>query len=90
VTIFNRRNALVGYLTLKALERRRSRKQLRRKAPKIALLGLVSLGLVAAIAAVFVRRHRGEAEQSDTFTAEDEAEIVGEYVTANPEPIPAT
>jgi hypothetical protein len=91
VNIFSKRNALVGFLTLKALERRRSRRQLlRSKGPKIALVGLVSLGLVAAIAAVLMRRHHGEQEQIESLMSEDEGEIVGEYVTANPEPFPAT
>ena len=90
MNIFSKRNALVGFLTLKALEQKRKRKTLRRKAPKIALVGLVSLGLVAAIAAVLVRRHHGEEEQIESLLSEDEGEIVGEYVTANPEPFPAT
>ena len=91
MNIFSKRNALVGFITLKALERRRTRRELlRRKGPRIALVGLVSLGLVAAIAAVLVRRHHGEEEQIESLMSEDEGEIVGEYVTANPEPFPAT
>jgi hypothetical protein len=92
VTVFNKRNALVGFLALRMLKRRRRNRrigQLRRKGPKIALfslLGLASLGAVVGIVAVL--RRRGE---DDLGLGEDvESEIVGEYVTASPEPIPAT
>jgi hypothetical protein len=88
VTVFNKRNALVGFLTLEALKRRRRAKQLRGKAPKIAffsLLGIVSLvGIVA-----LVLRHRRD-DEAEAISAQDEDEIVGEYVTASSEPIPAT
>ena len=94
MTVFNKRNALVGFLTLKALERRRRRRQIRRKVPKIALfivLGLVSAGILAGLGAVLIKRQRGEAQRLEGYAvAEDESEIVGEYVTASPEPIPAT
>jgi hypothetical protein len=89
VTVFNKRNALVGFLALRLLKRRRRSSQLRRKGPKIALfslLGLASLGAVVGIVAVL--RRRGD---DDLGLGEDaESEIVGEYVTASPEPIPAT
>ena len=102
MSIFNKRNAAVGYITLKAasraLERRRSR---RRSGLKLALyvaLGLISVGILAGVAAVAMRRHGGTVEEPEEDSAsEDEAEshgaeneIVGEYVTATPEPIPAT
>jgi hypothetical protein len=87
--IFNKRNALIGFLTLEVLKRRRRRRELRRRAPKIALfsvLGLATLG--AAIAAFALLRRRGEDDLSSF--GEDESEIVGEYVTGGTEPIPAT
>jgi hypothetical protein len=93
MTVFNRRNALVGYLTLKRLQQKRRR---RRSGAKIVLfvsLGLVSAGLLAAIAGILYRRHGSEDGQSiDGYAVGDdsEEEIVGEYVTAGPEPIPAT
>jgi hypothetical protein len=62
VTIFNKRNALVGFLTLKALERRRQRKN--RQTWKIATfvaLGIVSAGVLAAVIAVALRRQKEEA-----------------------------
>ena len=87
--IFTKRNALIGFLTLEAIKRRRRARQMRRRAPKIALfsiLGLATLG--AAIAAVALLRRRGEDDLATT--EEEESEIVGEYVTAGAEPIPAT
>ena len=98
MTIFNRRNAAVGYLTLKALDRRRSKRSGLRLGLYIAL-GLVSVGILAGVAAVAMRRHagataagpeEGSATTDDAESDEVESEIVGEYVTAAPEPIPAT
>jgi hypothetical protein len=92
VTVFNKRNALVGFVTLQALKRQRRASQLRRRAPKIALfslVGLVSLGAVIGIFAVLHRR-RGEDDVVAGLGDEGESEIVGEYVTASSEPIPAT
>jgi hypothetical protein len=88
VSIFNKRNALVGFLTLKWLETRRRRK--RRNALKYAAVGLASLGLIAALGAVIVKR-RSEDEPSEgyAFGVEDD-EIVGEVVTSSSEPYPAT
>jgi len=101
VSIFTKRNAAVGYLTLRALDRRRRR----RSGLKLGLyvaLGLISFGILAGAAAVAMRRHGGTAadetaEETDEESIMDEAEsdeaeseIVGEYVTAAPEPIPAT
>jgi hypothetical protein len=89
VTVFNKRNALLGFLTLEVLKRRRRRNQrigqLRRKAPKIALFSLLGIVSLVGIVALVLRR-RGE----DTFGEEAESEIVGEHVTASSEPIPAT
>ena len=101
MSVFTKRNAAVGYITLKAasraLERRRSR---RRSGLKLALyiaLGLISVGILAGVAAVAMRRHGGTAEPGGDSASEDDAEsdeaeseIVGEYVTAAPEPIPTT
>lgn len=77
------------------VERRRRRRQLERNAWKIALvvvLGLVSLGILAGLAGVAFRRQQADAEllEEPAEVAEGESEIVGEYVTAAPEPIPAT
>ncbi|MGH3133950.1 MAG: hypothetical protein ACRDNY_09480 [Gaiellaceae bacterium] len=93
MTVFTKRNALVGFLTLKALERRRRRNRLRTNAPKIGLflvLGLLSLGILAGLGAVLLKHHRGEGQHLEGYAAdESESEIVGEYVTASSEPIPA-
>jgi hypothetical protein len=95
VTIFSKRNAAVGYLALRALDRRRRRRNGLRLGLYVAL-GLLSFGILAAVAAVHLRRKRGSAELLDESEptgeqGEDvENEIVGEYVTTVPEPIPAT
>jgi hypothetical protein len=84
VTVFNKRNALLGFLTFQALKRRSRAKQIRRKGPKIALFSL--LGIAALVGVVAVVRRRGE----NGLSEEPESEIVSEYVTASSEPIPAT
>jgi hypothetical protein len=91
MSVFNKRNALVGFLALKALERRRKR----RSGAKVALfiaLGIVSAGVLAGVFAVLYRRHGSEGLTIEGYGVGDdsEEEIVGEYVTAGPEPIPAT
>jgi hypothetical protein len=88
--IYTRRNAAVGYLALKAMQRSIDRKRKRRSGLRIVAyigLGLVSAGILAAVLAVAVRRRTLEAAGIDVPPG-DELEIVGEYVTA-PEPAPA-
>jgi hypothetical protein len=93
MTVFSKRNALVGFLTLQALKRKRRK---RRSGAKVALfiaLGIVSAGVLAGVFAVLYRRHGSDESQSIEGYAvgdDSEEEIVGEYVTAGPEPIPAT
>jgi hypothetical protein len=89
--IYTRRNAAVGYLTLKAIQRSVNRKRKRRSGLKVAAyvgLGLVSAGILAAVLAVALKRRSGEIEEA-ALESDAEIEIVGEYVTA-PEPVPAT
>ena len=89
--IHTRKNAAVGYLTLKAIQRSVDRRRKRRSGFKVAAyvgLGLVSAGILAAALAIALKRRSGEADEI-ALEAESENEIVGEYVTA-PEPIPAT
>ena len=94
MSIFTKRNAVIGYLTLKALKHRRKR----RSGAKLGLyiaLGLVSFGILAGVAAVVVRRSGTSVADADDAAADaesDEAddEIVGEYVMTATEPIPAT
>jgi hypothetical protein len=90
--IYTRRNAAVGYVALKALQRSIDRKRGRRRSGfKVAAyvgLGLVSAGILAAALAIALKRRAGEvAEEMTGFDGDNE--IVGEYVTA-PEPAPAT
>jgi hypothetical protein len=89
--IYTRKNAAVGYVTLKAIQRSIDRKRKRRSGFKVAAyvgLGLVSAGILAAVLAVALKRRSGEVDEI-ALEAESENEIVGEYVTA-PEPVPAT
>ena len=89
--IYTRKNAAVGYVTLKAIQRSVNRKRKRRSGFKVAAyvgLGLVSAGILAAVLAIALKRRSGEADEI-ALGAESENDIVGEYVTA-PEPIPAT
>jgi hypothetical protein len=88
--IYTRRNAALGYLTLKAIQRSIDRKRKRRSGLRMVAyigLGLVSAGILAAVLAVALRRRTLEAAGIDVPPG-DELEIVGEYVTA-PEPAPA-
>ncbi|MGH3127051.1 MAG: hypothetical protein ACRDPX_03945 [Gaiellaceae bacterium] len=90
MSFYNRRNAAVGYLTLKALQRSIDKRRKRRSGMKVAAyvgLGLVSAGILAAALAIVLKRRQGDAEEITSF--ESDSEIVGEYVTA-PEPVPAT
>ena len=90
MSFYNRRNAAVGYLTLKALQRSIDKRRKRRSGLKVAAyvgLGLVSAGILAAALAIVLKRRQGDAEDAASF--ESDSEIVGEYVTA-PEPVPAT
>ena len=91
MSIYNRRNAAVGYLTLKAVQRAVAKKRrARRSGLRVAAyvgLGLVSAGILAGVLAIALRRRHGDALEDSS--SESENEIVGEYVTA-PEPLPAT
>ncbi|HEX4747771.1 MAG TPA: hypothetical protein VFU99_12915 [Gaiellaceae bacterium] len=87
--VYTRKNAAVGYLTLKAMQRAMdSKRRKRRSGFRVAAyvgLGLVSAGLLAAVLALALRRKHGDVEE--IVVVEDE--IVGEVVTT-PEPVPAT
>ena len=91
MSFYNRRNAAVGYLTLKAMQRAIDKKRRKRRSGmKVAAyvgLGLVSAGILAAVLAIALRRRHGDTDEIAFI--ETDAEIVGEYVTA-PEPVPAT
>ena len=62
MSIYNKRNAAVGYITLKAASRALKRRRQRRNGLKLGLyigLGLVSVGILAAVAVIAVRRQEG-------------------------------
>ena len=90
--IYTRKNAAVGYVTLKAIRRAvDNKKRKRRSGLKVAAyvgLGLVSAGILAAVLAVALKRRSGDV--ADIMDVDEgESEIVGEFVTT-PEPVPAT
>ena len=88
MTIFTKRNALVGFATLKAISRLRARRKPKRSAWKLALLvvlGLVSLGVLAGLGAVVLHRQR-EPRRLEGYAEAEEA--ASEPTT--PEAIPAT
>ena len=101
MSVFTKRNAAVGYITLKAVSRALERRRRRRSGLRLGLyiaLGLISVGILAGVAVVAMRRQSGTAEEPEEGSSaaaeaesdEADSEIVGEYVTAAPEPIPAT
>jgi hypothetical protein len=89
--IYTRRNAAVGYLTMKALQRQIARKRRRRRSGfRVAAyvgLGLVSAGILAGVLAIALKRRSDDAAEAASLNGD--GEIVGEYVTA-PESLPAT
>jgi hypothetical protein len=93
VTIFNKRNALIGFLTLKAASRARRRmlrKQKRSawKLPVLVGLGVVSLGVLAVVGAVVLKRQR-EPEHIEGYVVAGEGEVQVASAYEPPEPIPA-
>jgi hypothetical protein len=63
VKIFTKRNALIGFLTLKAISRKRKkmlpgRRKSGSKLPVLIVLGIVSGGVLAVLVALVLRRHR--------------------------------
>jgi hypothetical protein len=79
VSIFTKRNALVGFVTLKALERRRKQRQRHtlRLAAFVAL-GLISAGILAAVAVAVLHRHK------DAQEPEEESRLEGYAVADEP------
>jgi ABC-type spermidine/putrescine transport system permease subunit II len=96
MSFYNRRNALVGYLTLQAASRylkRRRRKQRIGSGLRIAAfvaLGLVSAGILAAIAAGYMKRRQQETEPIEEIAEEVGADVAAEAEAALAEPIAAT
>jgi hypothetical protein len=103
VKVFTKKNAIVGYATIKALEKRAAKaaRKERKRRPRLPLyfaLGLVSFGILAAVAAYASRRRSSEVideTQPEVAppleeTAEVMAEEASELVEAAAEPTPAT
>ena len=86
MTVFTKRNALVGFLTLEAMKRRGRTRKLRRRAPKIALLSLVGLASLAAIVGIFAVLHRRRGEGDFAGLGEEgESQIAGADVMPSSE-----
>jgi hypothetical protein len=64
MSIFNKRNALVGFLALKAIKHKRKgmlpgrRKRHSLKLPLLLVLGVASAGVLAVLLALMLRRQR--------------------------------
>jgi hypothetical protein len=84
VTIFNKRNALLGFITWKALQQRRKQRHTLKIAAFVAL-GIVSAGVLAAVLAVVLRRN-GHAEVDEAELEEFAEALEAELGTAVPEP----
>jgi hypothetical protein len=82
VNIFTKRNALVGYLTIQALQRRKwQRRQHIAKIAGFVALGVVSAGILAGLAAVVLRRQREATPESpaDEAVAWNSTELDAEF-----------
>lgn len=91
MNIFTKKNALVGYVVLKGLERRRKQKERRRARVAAAVgLGALSVGALAGVAVLLYRKHHTESPGEEQEGTEPDEEIVGEVVMTSTEPAPAT
>jgi hypothetical protein len=96
MSFYNRRNALVGYLTLRVtsqyLKRRRRRQQFGTglRIAGFVALALVSAGMLAAIAVAFKKRRQEDAERIEEIAEEVGADVAAEAEAAMPEPIAVT
>ena len=98
MNVFTRRNALVGFITLKALERRRRRQRAARglRIALLVVLGIVSVGILAGVAAAYMRKRGQELELADDLEEAVEAveadaeDAAAEIDAAIAEPIPTT
>jgi hypothetical protein len=92
---YNRKNALVGYLMLakarRHLKGRRRRQRLRSgfKIAAFVALGIVSVGILAGLAAALMKRRHQETEEVEEIADEVE-DFAAEAEAAMSEPIPAT
>ena len=79
MSIFTKRNALIGYLTVKAISRKRrgimpgGRKRNGWKLPVFVGLGVISAGVLAVLLALMLRRQR-EPEHIEGYVVADEPE----------------
>jgi len=94
VPIFTKKNALIGYLTLQAIQSKRrrgiplpGRKSSSWRLPLLLGLGIMSAGVLALLVAVMLRRHR-EPEHLEGYAVSGNSEGPIEGIP-EPEPSPA-
>jgi hypothetical protein len=90
VKIFTKRNALVGFLALKAIKRKRKRMLPGRqkngwRLPVLLVLGIVSAGVLALLVALMLRRQR-EPEQIEGYVVAGGPERFDASSITEPEP----
>ena len=104
MTVFNRRNALVGFVTLKAASRARRRRQQRLggnlRTALFVTAAIVSVGVLAVVAVAFLKAKKSGPQHLEGYAAAEDAEKIpdggeAETASADPgaviaEPIPAT
>jgi hypothetical protein len=95
VNIFTKRNALIGFLTLKAASRRgvlRRRKQKRStwKLATLIVLGVLSAGALAVVGAAILRRQREPEHIEGYVVAGEDERPIASGIVETPEPYPAT
>ena len=93
--IFTKKNALIGYLTLQAIQSKRrrtiplpGRKRSSWKLPLLLALGIMSAGVLAVLLAVMLRRQR-EPEHLEGYAVSGNSEGPIEGIIPEPEPSPA-
>jgi len=83
MSVMNKRNALLGYVALRMIQRRLKRQPIVARGPKILLVSIVGIASVAAAVGVVAAllRRRGDSDRRE-LTEDDQS--------ATAEPIPAT
>ena len=89
--IFTKRNALIGFLALKVISRKKKRmlsrqkKKIGWKLPAFLVLGIISAGVLAAVVALMLRRQR-EPEQIEGYVVAGGPERFDASSITEPEP----
>ncbi len=90
MNIFTKRNALVGFIVLRVLGRSRANRRYLRalKISAFVALALVSMGILAALLAVALRRQRenGQIVAGESEDQLDESSVDDDFGAGLPEP----